>query len=63
MINPQFIEAIKQKLQKQETFLMMEKKKSMFKNILDERKMGIVVTQIPDEFKDEIERLMWSLKE
>ena len=63
MINPQFIEAIKQKLQKQETFMMMEKKKSMIKNILDERKMGIVVTQIPDEFKDEIERLMWSLKE
>ena len=58
MINPQFIEAIKQKLQKQETFMMMEKKKSMIKNILDERKMGIVVTQIPDEFKDEIERLM-----
>ena len=43
--------------------MMMEKKKSMIKNILDERKMGIVVTQIPDEFKDEIERLMWSLKE
>ena len=63
MINPQFIKAIKQKLQKQETFMMMEKKKSMIKNILDERKMGIVVTQIPDEFKDEIERLMWSLKE
>lgn len=56
-VNPNFIKALQLRIKREEQFMRMNQRNNLIKTILTERKMGINVTVVPDDLKQEISRI------